>query len=568
MGKKPKKDDGNKGGQDPDAQTLCGPGRFAPCERPSPRCHCSLTEVEPGRLLLFGGEVFNGRKFVCFQEVYELTLSQESTLTWRKLVLASGSKVPQARSAHQAVTWQKGLWILGGEWADAMQEKFLQFKDLWCLNLSGEEAMWEQVPAEKGFSQRSGHRSCVHDGAIVVFGGYRDDASGDATYLNDVHRFDLTQRKFRKSVDMSGPAPKARSAAQLWSDGQAVWLYGGSTPAPKQKGVKEHMDALSDLWRLEADKWSGSIAVAGGGPGARSGFASAPLSKVEMHLRLFFGGVTDRFGQKKSEFSAFHNDAWVLDTKALSWSCLDLAPGCLQGRIGAQLAAVTAPGRAEAFVLFGGMAEAGPREVTMDDLWCITQSETKTGDRCWSCLLPLSDKTKTWFPDNDSDSSEDASDDAVDQKTAKKKKGKHKKAITAKLSKDGVEESCKADEKSKDKKSGKAKARADKKDSSLKEEELIDEPNSSKKQSRRKNAEQGKDADEELASVGKGKNTKKGTSDKKNSKRQDEQEEASPQVSPKASPKFAPESRASGSKSGFSALAGDASDESNGDSGN
>ncbi|CAE8610576.1 unnamed protein product, partial [Polarella glacialis] len=98
-------------------------GRFVACDRPSPRCHCSLTEVEPGRLLLFGGEIFNGRKFTCFQDVYELSLSLSATISWRRLELPGGAQAPRARSAHQAVAWKGGLYILGGEWADATQDK-------------------------------------------------------------------------------------------------------------------------------------------------------------------------------------------------------------------------------------------------------------------------------------------------------------------------------------------------------------------------------------------------------------------------------------------------------------
>ncbi|CAE8619511.1 unnamed protein product, partial [Polarella glacialis] len=403
-----------------------------------------------------------------------------------------------------------------------------QFKDIWCLTSSGaDSASWEQVPAEKGFSQRSGHRACLHDGAIVTFGGYREDADGEPTYLNDVHRFDLAQRKFRKMEDLSGAAPKGRSAAQVWSDGEVVWVYGGSTPAPKQKGVKEHMDALRDLWRLEPGKWSsGPVTIAGGGPGQRSSCASAPLLPAQPNLRLFFGGVTDRFGQKKEEVSAFHNDTWVLDTKALAWSRLELsAPGSLQGRIGAQLVPVAAPGRAELFVLFGGMAEAGPREVTMDDLWCICEppaAKSAEGvaatpvSKEWSCLLPLSDKTKTWFPDNDGDSSDEETAEPSGSKSSKKA-GKKAKAKAGKADKDDKEDkqdledddwdpSAKSGkQKTKDKKGAKKSAAVEKspapaeRDDEEGEEELDAKKNSKDKKKRR--AKKSEEAEEPKGSA-------------------------------------------------------------------
>merc|ERR1712228_259653 len=101
----------------------------------------------------------------------------------------------------------------------------------------------------------------------------------------------------------------------------------------------------------------------------------------------------------------------VLDTSSLTWNRLDLQPGSLHGRIGAQLTPVAADGREETFLLFGGMAEAGPKEITMDDLWCISEvpeAESNKRNPRWSCLVPLSSKTKTWFPDNDADSSDSA----------------------------------------------------------------------------------------------------------------------------------------------------------------
>merc|ERR1711972_948859 len=75
-----------------------------------------------------------------------------------------------------------------------------------------------------------------------------------------------------------------------------------------------------------------------------------------------------------------------------------------------QISAVNAPGRVETFILFGGMAEAGPKEITMDDLWCVAEIRDESDtliSRRWRNLVPLSSKTKTWFPDNDADSSDE-----------------------------------------------------------------------------------------------------------------------------------------------------------------
>merc|ERR1712086_613292 len=94
-------------------------------------------------------------------------------------------------------------------------------------------------------------------------------------------------------------------------------------------------------------------------------------------------------------------------------------------------APMSVPGRPGALMLFGGVAEAGPREITMDDLWCISEdlAEGNTPvQRQWQCLLPLSAKTKTWFKDNDADSSDTDDGDGELKELSKsaKKRGKNK----------------------------------------------------------------------------------------------------------------------------------------------
>merc|ERR1712187_413841 len=85
----------------------------------------------------------------------------------------------------------------------------------------------------------------------------------------------------------------------------------------------------------------------------------------------------------------------------------------------------------------GGVAEAGPREITMDDLWYVAPTKQ------WTCILPLSEKTKTWFPDNDADSSDEEKCDAnkvksgaqdktgTQSKSAKKREKKKQKQAAA-----------------------------------------------------------------------------------------------------------------------------------------
>ena len=84
------------------------------------------------------------------------------------------------------------MWVFGGEYASPSETQFHHYKDLWCYHFASRR--WEKVSASGGPSSRSGHRMVLLKRHLIVFGGFHDNLR-DCKYFNDVHAFDLDNRK-------------------------------------------------------------------------------------------------------------------------------------------------------------------------------------------------------------------------------------------------------------------------------------------------------------------------------------------------------------------------------------
>ena len=147
-------------------------------QKPSPRAYFSLTSCpdisdssckfssDSPRLVMFGGEYYDGSKNFFYNDTFFLLSDSNRNLSWH--LLQTNSK-PPTRSAHQACFWRNSLYIFGGEWSSQNGEKFKLYDDLWRLDLS--LGRWEKLGEGNGPSARSGHRMvCVND-KLVLYGG-------------------------------------------------------------------------------------------------------------------------------------------------------------------------------------------------------------------------------------------------------------------------------------------------------------------------------------------------------------------------------------------------------------
>lgn len=277
--------------------------------RPWPRSHLTLTaspmDTASGEMFFFGGEAYDGRELTFYSDLYRLNLHSAEpgeVLPWEKMYssvpLIPG---PEARSSHQAVTWDKFLFIFGGEWSSRDQNRYRQFSDLWRFDTSGGRGTrWERLDAGEGPSARSGHRMAVDpsakDGHAVLFGGFTEDKKRRATYLDDLHVLHLPTSTWRpataKRSGARGPKPLTRAGGLLWVSQGSTYVYGGNRP--KKKGGNG-LQILEDLWRATPESMSASemsvrwepLQVQGLGPGPRSGLSQCASLRVRLGVGLF-----------------------------------------------------------------------------------------------------------------------------------------------------------------------------------------------------------------------------------------------------------------------------------------
>ena len=111
------------------------------CPHPTPRTNLSMClHPEKDEILFFGGEYFNGKKTVMYNEIFVYRIKKNE---WSKRFVPNP---PPPRCAHQAVVVAKEdgqMWVFGGEFSSPNNAQFYHYKDLWCLSLK--EHKWKQI---------------------------------------------------------------------------------------------------------------------------------------------------------------------------------------------------------------------------------------------------------------------------------------------------------------------------------------------------------------------------------------------------------------------------------------
>jgi hypothetical protein len=185
--------------------------------------------------------------------------SDDRGRSWRQVT----AQAPwPARAYFQAVTLRGSMYVLGGQnfrfggcpgGAPACSDFF---SDVWR---SRDGATWKQLTSGAGWTGRAGLSAVVHEGAIYVLGGSRNDDSAvvggppQREYFNDVWRsYDGVHWK-----QMTAAAPwEARAGAVVVSRGSWMYLLGGekgftcdSIPGqPTDPGSCEP-PYFNDVWR-------------------------------------------------------------------------------------------------------------------------------------------------------------------------------------------------------------------------------------------------------------------------------------------------------------------------------
>ncbi len=300
---------------------------ITPCGTPSPRTNASLVAnpLKP-ELILYGGEHYNGRKVVTFNELYFYVIPKAE---FRRVQIPNP---PPARTSHQAVCIANGgvaqMWVFGGDFTSPAQ-LFRHYNDLWVLDLS--KMAWEQVKTTGGPPSRSGHRMVYYKRKLYVFGGFHDSHS-DIRYFDDLYSFDLDTMKWTKIAPKDNrahwPSPRSGFGFVVHEGAGVAVLYGGFCSQLKKKGdFEETSKVLTDMWVLNLSTltWTPLTNKAASGQAPRSGCGLVSVrSKI-----LAFGGVTD-FDSNSDEdqgTSVFYNDLRAFHLRTRNWEAIDANAG-------------------------------------------------------------------------------------------------------------------------------------------------------------------------------------------------------------------------------------------------
>ncbi|CAF3785597.1 unnamed protein product [Rotaria magnacalcarata] len=376
---------------------------------PSRRANVSLTEHPlKDELILFGGEFFDGRTTILFNDLYIYDIKKQ---TWKRI---QTPQPPPPRSSHQAISvpMRDGeLWMFGGEYTSPSQSQFYHYNDLHVLHLS--TLRWEkQATDTNGPSGRSGHRMTSNKRKLFVFGGFQDYIT-TFRYFNDLYTFCLDTFQWTQLKPM-GQLPSPRSAAPIVAsqDGSTLFIIGGYSKETDVKGVVH-----TDVFALTQDETSWQcrqVKVSGVKPDLRCG------SSLQCYLNtcILFGGVTDNEIEgvantasaflKTTKFdptrmrSVFYNDLHRFDLHKLKWYPIELKSQDNGPSSRMNAALVIKQG---ILYLYGGLRELDEKkQYTLGDFYSLNLSKVDA----WTCIHGDTQQTDVHIY---SDSSSDDDDD-------------------------------------------------------------------------------------------------------------------------------------------------------------
>ena len=92
-------------------------------EPPTSRSNFSLTTMQNGDLVMFGGEWCDGEKTYVYNDLFIWNIEKNE---WKQV---ESPNTPPPRCSHQSVIYKDKLYIFGGEYATL--DQFHHYRDLW-----------------------------------------------------------------------------------------------------------------------------------------------------------------------------------------------------------------------------------------------------------------------------------------------------------------------------------------------------------------------------------------------------------------------------------------------------
>nr|XP_004999432.1 kelch domain-containing protein 4 isoform X1 [Cavia porcellus] len=389
---------------------------------PPPRRCAHQAVVVPqggGQLWIFGGEFASpdGEQFYHYKDLWVLHLA---TKTWEQVRSTGG---PSGRSGHRMVAWKRQLILFGGFHESARD--YVYYNDVYAFSL--DTFTWSRLaPSGLGPSPRSGcQMSVTPQGSIMVYGGYskqrvkkdvdRGTQHSDMFLLK--HEEGGEGRWVWTRINPSGARPSPRSGFSVAvTPSQQTVLFGGVCDEEEEESLEGvffndlyFYDAAKNRWfagQLQGPKSEkkkrrrGQAEEPAGADGRELGPAGAPAPLEVVKEVVSEDGTVVTIKQVLQAPGPAAQAPSEEDAGAREASRPRVEP-C--PRSSAMLAV-----KHGLLFVYGGMFEAGDRQVTLNDLYCLDLHRMEE----WKALVEMDPKTQEWLEETDSDEDSDSARDA------------------------------------------------------------------------------------------------------------------------------------------------------------
>ncbi|XP_058530715.1 kelch domain-containing protein 4 [Ochotona princeps] len=382
-----------------------------------------------GQLWVFGGEFASpdGEQFYHYKDLWVLHLA---TKTWEQVKATGG---PSGRSGHRMVAWRRHLLLFGGFHESARD--YIYYNDVYAFNR--DSFTWCKLcPSGTGPSPRSGcQMSVTPQGGIVIYGGYskqrvkKDVDKG--TQHSDMFLLRPEDGKEGKwlwsRIHPSGVKPSPRSGFSVAvAPNQQTLLFGGVCDEEEEERLEGNF--FNDLHFYDANRNRWFAGQLKGPKSDRRRLRRGRKEALEGACEPTHGG-TSAPQPLEVVREVVAEDGTVITIKQRLPAPAPVAQPQEEDEDSAEGAGGPEVGpspRSHAMLavkhgtlyLYGGMFEAGDRQVTLGDLYCLDLHRMEE----WKVLVALDPDTQEWLEETDSDgdseeaeSSEDSEEDSGEE---------------------------------------------------------------------------------------------------------------------------------------------------------
>ena len=173
----------------------------------------------PGRddeIIVFAGEFAEA-------EFYAKPLFSLNTRTMKWDNMASTGPAPCGRGNHGSCLVGYNLFIFGGF------DRDVALKDMFVLDLKYRVPVWSEIILQSAPEHRFGTVMFHHQGHLFMFGGKKSYYGGMEIRQDDMHRFDLTEKRWHECTEWArAEKPSKRSNHKAVTLGDKVLVFGGT----------------------------------------------------------------------------------------------------------------------------------------------------------------------------------------------------------------------------------------------------------------------------------------------------------------------------------------------------